>query len=230
MSSLKVVNVPSANKAGECPAVLCGDVNTLTAGIIVLQEWWGLNDQIKSCGQEVCEGANMVSLVPDLYRGKVTTDNEEAGHFMGDLDWKGAIDDIRGCAQYLKKNGCKKVGVTGFCMGGALSMAAAALISEVDAAVPFYGIPSAGLCDVTTIKLPLQCHFGEKDSVKGFSSPDEWKPLKTKLEESMKDLLEFYSYDADHAFTNKTNKTNYNPEIAKLAFSRMYQFFQKHLS
>ena len=51
-------------------------------------------------------------------------------------------------------------------MGGALSMAAAALVKEIDAAAPFYGIPSAELCDVTTVSVPLQCHFGERDSVR----------------------------------------------------------------
>ena len=68
-------------------------------------------------------------------------------------------------SRHLKAQGCQKVGVVGFCMGGALTMAAAALIPEVDAAAPFYGIPSAQLCDVTKIKIPMQCHFAEKDSV-----------------------------------------------------------------
>ncbi|XP_005094588.1 protein usf [Aplysia californica] len=227
MAAPQKIQVDSANKAGKCPAILC-DAENSKAGIIVLQEWWGLNQQIQDCGKEVSCGSKMVTLVPDLYRGKVAVDNETAGHYMGDLDWKGAIDDIQGCAQYLKGKGCVKVGVTGFCMGGALSMAAAALVPEIDAAVPFYGIPSAELCDVTTIKVPLQCHFGDKDSVAGFSSPAEWKPLKAKLEAALKSL-EFYNYDCDHAFTNKTG-ANYNPDAAKLAFSRMFQFFQKNLS
>ena len=65
----------------------------------MFQEWWGLNEQITKCGQEVSQGTNMAVLMPDLYRGKVTTDNEEAGHFMGDLDWQGAVQDIQGCAR-----------------------------------------------------------------------------------------------------------------------------------
>ena len=70
--------------------------------------------------------------------------------------------------------GCKKVGVTGFCMGGALSLASAALIpEEISAAAPFYGIPSADLCDVGKIKIPLQGHFGSKDTRAGFSSPKD---------------------------------------------------------
>lgn len=86
---------------------------------------------------------------------------------MGNLDWSGAVKDIAACARFLKEKGCSKVGVTGFCMGGALSFAAAALVPEVDAAAPFYGIPSPDLCDVSTIKIPLQCHFGDQDQVNG---------------------------------------------------------------
>jgi len=227
--STSTISVPSANKAGECPAVLCGDLKGCTSGVIVLQEWWGMNDQIQDCAKHVCQGTKSVTVVPDLYRGKMATDNEEAGHLMGGLDWKGAIDDIQGCARYLKAQGCTKIGVTGFCMGGALALAAAALVDEVDAAAPFYGIPSSELCDVTTIKVPLQCHFAEHDDTKGFASPDEWKPLQTKLQASLKDKLEFHTYDALHAFTNATSK-NYNKAAADVAFDRMFTFFKKQLS
>uniref|UniRef100_A0A0B7AM63 Dienelactone hydrolase domain-containing protein n=1 Tax=Arion vulgaris TaxID=1028688 RepID=A0A0B7AM63_9EUPU len=228
MSSSKRVNCPSENKLGECPAFLNGDPKTVHKAIIVIQEWWGVNQQIQDCARDIAKDANVITLVPDLYRGKVATDHETAGHYMDDLDWGGAVGDIRGCARYLKSLGCKKVGVTGFCMGGALSMAAAALVSEIDAVAPFYGIPGEALCDVTTIKVPLQCHFAEKDETFGFASPAEWKPLKTKLEGSVKQL-EFYIYDAGHAFNNKTGP-NYNEELSKLAFSRMFDFFQKNLS
>ncbi|GFN86624.1 carboxymethylenebutenolidase [Plakobranchus ocellatus] len=113
-------------------------------------------------------------------------------------------------------------------MGGALAFAGAALVPEIDAAAPFYGIPGSQLCDVTTIKIPVQCHFAEKDDTKGFASPDEWKPLKPKLEASLK-KLEFYSYDAPHAFTNKVSP-NYKKECHELAFKRMFEFFQKNLA
>uniref|UniRef100_A0A0B6ZF61 Dienelactone hydrolase domain-containing protein n=1 Tax=Arion vulgaris TaxID=1028688 RepID=A0A0B6ZF61_9EUPU len=228
MASTQKVKCPSGNKLGDCPAIIYGDLKSASSGIIILQEWWGVNQQIQDCGKDICKQAKMVTLVPDLYRGKVATDNETAGHYMGDLDWKGAIEDIRSCAKYLKSHGCKKVGVTGFCMGGALSMASAALIAEVDAAVPFYGIPSDQLCDVTTIKIPIQCHFAEKDETKGFASPVEWKQLKAKLDSSVPSF-EFYIYDAGHAFTNKTGP-NYNEKCSSLAITRMLTFFNKTLS
>lgn len=224
----KRVDIPSENKLGTVPAMMAGDPTTMKQGLIVLQEWWGMNDQIQDCGKDLCGQGKIVTLVPDLYRGKVTTDNEEAGHFMGDLDWRGAVSDIQGCAKFLKSQGVLKVAVTGFCMGGALSMAGAALVPEIDAAVPFYGIPSAQLCDVTSIKVPMQCHFANNDQTAGFASPAEWKPLKKKLEEKL-DMLEFYEYEAGHAFTNKTGD-NYNKKLCDLAFSRMFIFLEKHLA
>ncbi|XP_059150007.1 protein usf-like isoform X2 [Physella acuta] len=229
MATPKQIKFESANQLGACPGVLCGDPKKSAQGIIVLQEWWGVNQQIQDCGKELCGLANAVTLVPDLYRGKVAEDNETAGHYMGGLDWKGAVEDIRAAAKYLKEQGCKKVGVTGFCMGGALSMAAAALVQEIDASVPFYGIPSAELCDVTKIKIPLQCHFAEKDDTKGFASPDEYRPLEAKLKAANLKDFEFYEYPAAHAFTN-TSGPNYNKDCRDQAFSRMKQFFHKHLA
>ena len=125
--------------------------------------------------------------------------------------------------------GCKKVGVTGFCMGGALSLAAAALIpEEIAAAAPFYGIPSAKLCDLGTIKIPLQAHFGSKDNLEGFSSPKDVKALTEKLDAGGV-KYELHMYDTGHAFTNPTNP-NYTKEICDLALGRMIDFMKKHLA
>merc|ERR1711894_64270 len=193
---MSMINFTSENAKGECPGVFVkgGDV-----GVIVLQEWWGINDQIKEQGEDISKRGNFSVLVPDLYRGKVATDHETAGHYMNDLDWAGAVKDIQGAAKYLLANGCQKVGVTGFCMGGALSLAGAALVPEINAAAPFYGIPNTKLCDVSKIKIPVQCHFGEKDEVVGFSSPADYQALEEKLKAGGVDY-EMFIYDAGHAF------------------------------
>lgn len=68
-----------------------------------------MNEQIKQEAKEIGEMGNFVTLVPDLYRGKIGKDNEEAGHIMANLDWVGAVKDIKGAAQYLLSNGCIKV-------------------------------------------------------------------------------------------------------------------------
>lgn len=80
-------------------------------------------------------------LVVDVYRGKMGKNREEAGHLYHGLDWNGAVVDINAAKEFLLKNGCKKVGITGFCMGGALCLATAASYQGFDAVAPFYGIP-----------------------------------------------------------------------------------------
>ena len=120
------------------------------------------------------------------------------------------------------------MGVTGFCMGGALSLASAVLIpEEISAAAPFYGIPSADLCDVGKITIPLQAHFGSKDQIEGLSSPKDVKALTEKLDAGGV-KYELHVYDTGHAFTNPTNP-NYTKEICDLALGRMIEFMKKHL-
>ncbi|XP_041352842.1 protein usf-like [Gigantopelta aegis] len=202
------VKVSSENKKGEVPAVFFKGVKG-SAGIIVLQEWWGLNQQIQDRAQQIGKKGGFTTIVPDLYRGKLGTNHEEAGHLMTGLDWLGAVKDIQGCAKYLLKHGCTKVGVTGYCMGGALIVAACCLTPEVSAGVVFYGVPSKELCDPSTMKVPIQCHFGDKDDIVGLSSPTDAEKLR-------KVNHEFYMYDAGHAFTNRSNP-NFNQEASEKA-------------
>lgn len=186
-----------------------------------------MNQQIQDEASDIAKKGDFVALVPDLYRGKVATDHETAGHYMSDLDWPGAVKDITGAAQYLLSKGCTKVGVTGFCMGGALSIAAATLVKEISASAPFYGIPGAQLCDVGQIKIPIQCHFGSLDDIAGFSSPKDVEALKAKFEAG-KVNYEIHMYNTGHAFTNSTSP-GYNEEACKLSLQRMIEFMQKNL-
>ena len=124
----------------------------------------------------------------------MATDHETAGHYMSDLNWKGAVQDIQGAINYLRAHGCEKVGVTGFCMGGALSIASSVLATNLSAAVPFYGIPNGELADPAKAKTPLQCHFGTADNIAGFSD----SAAQDKLEEKLKAnnvVYEFYRYE-----------------------------------
>ncbi|KAK3602246.1 hypothetical protein CHS0354_034481 [Potamilus streckersoni] len=228
MSGQKVT-FKSENALGDCPGTLDGDVTKTKKGLIVLQEWWGVNVQIQQQASEIGKLGNFVTLVPDLYRGKVAKDNEEAGHYMGNLDWPGAVKDIDGAAKYLKELGCKKVGVTGFCMGGALSLASAALSPNLSAAAPFYGIPEPKLADLTTIKIPLQCHFGSEDTLAGFSSPDDAKKLKDKLSAAGVDITLYMYPNAGHGFTHKGGH-NYKEDAATLAQKRLCDFMNEKLS
>src|SRR5919201_2395399 len=92
--------------------------------VVVIQEWWGLNDQIKGVANRLA-AAGYRALVPDLYRGQVGLDAKEAEHLMSNLNFGDAAgQDVRGAVQYLKRASAR-VGVTGFCMGGALTFLAA---------------------------------------------------------------------------------------------------------
>ena len=106
-------------------------------GFVMIQEWWGLNEQMKGLADRLA-GHGLSVLVPDLYRGRLAASPDEANHFMTGLDFgDAALQDVRGCARHLKAAGAPKVGVGGFCMGGALTVIAAVHVPEVDAAVCF---------------------------------------------------------------------------------------------
>ena len=131
-------------------------------GIVVIQEWWGLNDQIKGVADRFA-AAGYNALAPDLYKGRVTQKPDEANHMMSGLDFVGASDqDIAGAVKHLAGMG-GKVGVMGFCMGGALTIAAAARVPGVACGVPFYGVPPGELADPAKIKIPMQGHFANQD-------------------------------------------------------------------
>jgi len=222
------ITFTTENKAGDCLGVVFGDLSTQKQGLIVIHEWWGMNDQIQEEGEMINKNSGLAVFVPDFYRGKVATDREEAGHLMSGLDFEGAVQDIRGAAKWLLSNGCNKVGVCGFCMGGALSFLGALKVPEISAAAPFYGIPSPKE-QLADLKVPIQAHFAKKDDIVGFSSPADYIPLKEILEKSKVDF-EFYEYDAGHAFTNPSGPLGtYNKEACDLAFSRMYEFMKKKL-
>ncbi|HEY7320064.1 MAG TPA: dienelactone hydrolase family protein [Candidatus Binatia bacterium] len=192
-------------------------------GVVVIQEWWGLNDQIKGVAERLA-ALGYRALVPDLYRGKLALDAAEAQHMMTNLNFAdAATQDVRGAAQYLKQSSAK-VGVVGFCMGGALTVLAALYVKEANACSSWYGFPPEQAGDVKTIAVPLQLHLAEKDAA---FSPDNARALEAKLKEG-KVPFESYWYDTGHAFGNDKGP-NYNAQCAKLAWDRTTEFFAKHL-
>jgi carboxymethylenebutenolidase len=142
-----------------------------------------------------------------------------------------AGQDVRGAVQYLKSR-CAKVGVTGFCMGGALTLLAAVNVPEADAAVVWYGFPPLEYIDASKIKMPMLGHYAIDDVPFPIDKVDE---LEGKLRAARVDF-EFHRYAAKHAFANETqvgaNKlpiTEYNAEAAALAWTRTLSFFDRHL-
>jgi carboxymethylenebutenolidase len=194
-------------------------------GLVVIQEWWGVNDQIKGVANRFAD-LGYRALVPDLYRGKVTVETAEANHLMTNLDFAdAATQDVRGAVLHLKKTGAK-VGAVGFCMGGALTVLSAVYVKELDAASSWYGFPPPEAADVRTISIPIQFHFAEKD---GFFTPDQARALEARLKEGNV-KFESYWYNANHGFGNETNLIGtYDAEAEKLAWQRTVDFFAKHL-
>ncbi len=200
-------------------------------GLVVIQEWWGLNDQIKGVADKVA-AAGYRALVPDLYRGKQALDAKEANHLMTGLDFGDAAgQDVRGAAQHLKATGSRKVGVTGFCMGGALTVLAACNVPEADAEVIWYGYPPLEYVDAAKIRTPILGHWALRDEAFAISGVDA---LEKKLR-AANVKFEFHRYDAKHAFANETADSKglamlkYDAENARTAWDRTFYFLDKTL-
>jgi len=193
-------------------------------GVVVIQEWWGLNPHICSIADRLA-AAGYNALAPDLYRGRVAQNPDEAQHMMAGLDFPGATNqDIRGAVRHLAALG-GKVGVMGFCMGGALALAAAVHVPEMAAAVCFYGMPDKGFADPVNIKHPFQGHFASRDNWVTPQAVDGME--KAMIGAGL--APEFYRYEADHAFCNSTRPDVYDAKCASLAWERMLAFWGKHL-
>ena len=207
-----------------------GNAGAKAPGMVVIQEWWGLNDQIKGVADKLAK-AGYRALVPDLYRGKTAVDAKEANHLMTGLNFgDAASQDIRGAVQFLKKDS-PKVGVTGFCMGGALTVLSAVNVPEADAGVIWYGYPPLEYVDAKKIRAPLLGHWATHDQAFAIGGVDA---LEKKLREaSVK--FEFHRYDAKHAFANETadqkklDMLKYDPKAAEQAWQRTMDFLAKQL-
>jgi len=199
-------------------------------GMVVIQEWWGLTDQIKGVADKLAK-AGYRALVPDLYRGKIALEANEAKHLMEGLNFGDAAgQDIRGAVQYLKKDS-PKVGVTGFCMGGALTVLSAVNVPEADAEVIWYGYPPLQYVDASKIKAPLLGHWALHDQAFAISGVDE---LEKKLK-AANVKYEFHRYDAKHAFANeiadtkKLDMLKYDPKAAEQAWKLTMEFLDRNL-
>ena len=221
-------HVEFAAKSGEKTSgeIVLPEGSGKAPAVVLIQEWWGLNDHIRSLLDRLAK-AGFVALAPDLYHGKVTTDPAEAMKMMTELDGDRSIDEIQGAVAFLaaheRSNG--KVGVMGFCLGGAFAFRAATRIPELGAAVPFYGVPDASKTDYTKVRAPILAHFATRD---GWAKPELAAAIKQQLEAAGQSM-ELHIYEADHAFMNDTRPEVYHPEAAKLAWDRSMTFLHKHL-
>ena len=197
--------------------------------VVVVQEWWGVNDHIRSLVDRFA-AAGFVAFAPDLYHGTVVKagDADTAMKQVMALDKAKAVGEIGDAVALLAahERSTGKVGVTGFCVGGALTFAAAAKVPGIAAVVPFYGVPPIPFESFASVKVPILAHFAKHDDHAKPSSAEEIKQIVTKGGGSM----ELHVYDAQHAFANDTRPEVYDENSAKLAWDRTIAFFEKHLA
>lgn len=204
---------------------------TNAPAVVVIQEWWGLNAQIRGVADRLA-AAGYQALVPDLYRGQSTVEAEEANHLMTGLNFgEAASQDVRGAVQYLKAR-APKVGITGFCMGGALTLLSLCQSPEADAGVVWYGCPPLEYIDASKICVPVMGHWATQDAFFKIETVDA---LETKLSEGKVDF-EFHRYLAHHAFANETAvgpgripATQFDAVWAQQAWDRTLRFFGRTL-
>lgn len=208
-----------------CPAYLSAEKLPPGApGLVVIQEWWGLNEQIKKTADRFAR-AGYRAIVPDLYRGKRASSADEASHMMQHLNFLDAADqDIQGCVTFLRESSAR-VGVTGFCMGGALTILSALRVKGMDAGVCFYGIPPKAVAAPSDISVPLQCHFANQDD---WCTPQLVDGLEADLKKS-KSRFELYRYPAHHAFMNDARPEVYDAKCAGDAWERTLSFLEREL-
>lgn len=198
-------------------------------GVIVIQEWWGLVSHIKEiCDRFAADG--FVALAPDLYHGQTTKSPDEAGKLMMALRIDKAEKDLDDAGRYLLDQAVTrgdKVGVVGFCMGGALALYAATKNSQVGACVVFYGGHPNVKPDLPNLQSPVLGIYAERD---GFVTP----ALVRELEQQLKGLgksIDVHIYPGtDHAFFNDSRPEVYNPEASADAWRRTVEFLREHLS
>lgn len=195
-------------------------------GVVVIQEWWGLQGQIQAVCDRFAE-AGYTALAPDLFGGKVIPyhDKAAASATMSSLDFGRSTDqEVRGAVRHLAARG-GKVGLTGFCMGGALTVIGAARIPELSAAVCFYGLPPEKVAAPEDIRVPFQGHFARHDD---WCTPEIVDAFERRLRAAKK-TFELHRYEAHHAFMNSERREVYSADAAKLAWERTLAFFRRHL-
>lgn len=194
------------------------------AAILLIQEWWGINDHIRDIsGRYASEG--FASIAPDLYRGKLARDAGEASRLMQGLAIEDGLETIRQTIAETKRVlKTQKLGITGYCMGGTFALRAACEIPEFGAAAPFYGdIPEEKI--LAQLSVPTLFIAGNRDN---WITPQKVNGLQ---EAARKYSLpvEVVSYEADHAFFNDTRPEVYDAQAAADAWTRVLSHFRKHL-
>ena len=192
--------------------------------VIVIQEWWGLNEHIKEIADRyAAEG--FTAIAPDLYRGRVAKDPKEASEMMNSLAIEDGLDTIRHSLDAASiAYDLSHFGITGYCMGGTFALRAACELEGLSAAAPFYGdIPEDNVLKKLTV--PTIFISGTRD---GWITPEKVAGLED-ASERFELPIHSVKYDADHAFFNDTRPEVYDETAAKDAWALVIGFFKDKL-
>ncbi len=198
------------------------------AGVVVLQEWWGLVPHIEDVADRFAR-EGFVALAPDLYHGEAARSPDEAGKLMMALNVGRAEADLRGAIRYLlghEATAGESVGTIGFCMGGMLSLYAASKNAQVGACVVFYGIHPKVEPDLDALRAPVLGFYAERDKS---VPPEAARELEAGLRERGKEVETHIYAGTDHAFFNDTRPEVYDAEAAADAWRRTIEFFRERL-
>lgn len=194
-------------------------------GLILIHEWYGLNDWVKQQADRFAE-KGYVALAVDLYRGEVAKDGEHAHELMRGLPDERALGDIKAAFAELamrKEVRGEKIGIIGWCMGGGFALKMAIEEPKVDACVICYGRPVTDVKQLTQIKCSILGIWGETD--RGI----DVEPFKKALKEAKVDATHHVFPGAGHAFLNQNNQRGYNKEQAEKAWKTIDDFLAKSL-
>jgi len=195
------------------------------AAVILIQEYWGINDHIRDLAGRYAR-AGYLCVAPDLYRGRLATNPQEASALMQALTMDDGVETIRKAMDVAAATyQIKEFAITGYCMGGTFALRAACEFSELKAAAPFYGdIPEEGV--LAKLRVPTLFIAGKRDA---WINPEKVNTL-NEIAAKYNLPVEVVSYDADHAFFNDTRPQVYDADAAADAWSRVLELFKRELS
>ncbi len=193
-------------------------------GVILIQEWWGLNEHIKDIARRYAD-EGFVAIAPDLYRGKLAANPTEAGEMMNALALDDGLDTIKNAIDAASLSyDLQHFGVTGYCMGGTFALRAACLLEGISAAAPFYGdIPEEEV--LKKLRTPTIFVSGTKD---GWINPEKVAQLEDAAER-YELPIHSVKYEADHAFFNNTRPEVYDENASRDAWALVTGFFNDKL-
>lgn len=212
-------------KNGGSTAYVALPENTEDAkAVLVIQEYWGLNDHIKDIvNRYAAEG--FIAIAPDLYRGNLTKDKDQAAKWMQELSTEDGLNIIESALNEARaKYDINHFGITGYCMGGTYALRAACEVPGLSAAAAFYGdIPEEEV--LAKLKIPVVFISGTKDA---WINPEKVAQLEEIADKHMLPV-DSVRYEADHAFFNDTRPEVYDENAATDAWAKVTGFFNDNL-